>query len=71
MENQINTLPELVDHFGGVTKTAVALGYTRATIYNWRMKGIATNALLDIEIKTDGLFNARRYLESANGDQAA
>lgn len=33
------TLEQIIKAFGGVTKTAHALGVTRQTIYIWRRKG--------------------------------
>lgn len=67
--NELITLEDLIEFFGSKSEMARALNCTRQTLYNWQ-KRIPDQQLLNIEIATDGRFNARRYLEAVNSQAA-
>lgn len=63
------THQDLVDEFGGGSKAAKALGYSRQAVSQWKTKGIPFEAQFRIQMKTKGRLKAD--LSSLEKRQAA
>lgn len=48
------TYTDIIAHFGSPTKTADGLGYSIATLYQWRRQGIPIRAQEVIQARTNG-----------------
>jgi hypothetical protein len=55
------TFSDLVEHFGTVQRAAMALGYSRQSIYDWR-SGVPEKRQLEIQSKTKGALRADRSI---------
>lgn len=54
-------IEEVIKHFGGVLQTALHLGVSRQTIYDWRKSGTIPFARqAQIELESDGHFKTTR-----------
>lgn len=54
-------IEQVIEHFGGVTKTARALGVTSQAVSQWRAAGMVPEMrAYQIELKTKGKFKAER-----------
>jgi hypothetical protein len=50
---------DLLDHFGGLSKAAKALGFSRQTVHGWKIRGsIPFEAQFRIQLKTKGRLKA-------------
>jgi hypothetical protein len=53
------THKQIIEHFGGVEAARKALGLrSRQTLYNWKVKGIPTDAQINAEVVTKGALKA-------------
>ena len=51
---------QIVEHFGGKTRAAAALGVSRQTIHYWLKNGISPLRALDVELKIKGMVKRPR-----------
>jgi hypothetical protein len=66
------TYDDLVDHFGGESKAATAIGYDRQRVHAWKGRPrIPTDAQIAYEIATGGALRADVPAEFRASDQAA
>lgn len=54
------TFNQIISHWGGVEAARKALGLkSRQTLYNWRDKGIPTDAQINVELVSGGALKAK------------
>lgn len=58
--NALMNYKQLVKYFGGVTNASDKIGYTRAAIYQWRLRGIPFRTQKLIEQATEGKLRAQK-----------
>lgn len=60
---------ELIEHFGGLSKAARALDFSKQTVHGWGKRGsIPFEAQFRIQLKTKGMFTASlKELSKKNG----
>lgn len=51
---------QIVEHFGGKTRAAAALGVSRQTIHYWLKNGISPLRALDVELRIKGVVKQPR-----------
>lgn len=66
----------LIDHFGGRSQAARAMGRSTETIRLWLKNGIPVAQAIEVEQKSEGLVTAEAILEDAkrmleSGDERA
>ena len=49
----------VIEHFGGCTKAADALGFSKQAVNRWKDRGIPFEAQFIIQIKTKGRLKAQ------------
>jgi DNA-binding transcriptional regulator YdaS (Cro superfamily) len=51
---------KVIEHFGGVSKTARALGLKQSSVSEWKVNGIPECREYQIELATNGKFRANK-----------
>lgn len=49
---------DIITHFGSVPEAVKGLNVSRATVYNWKKKGIPLDAQVAAEVRTKGQLRA-------------